>query len=85
LFVPNNSMVQHCITFSLHFHSLLIHSGEAGVSKLPVTPPLLLVSFHFGGGRALHKFQSLFCRRPTKDPTILFAIFSQTVSQYVFL
>jgi hypothetical protein len=60
LFVSNNSMVQRCITFTLHLHSLLIHPGEAGVSTLPVTPPLLEVSFfRFGGGRPLRKVQFL--------------------------
>jgi hypothetical protein len=43
LFVPNNSMVERRITFTLHIHSLLIHSWEAGVCTLRI-PPLLEVS-----------------------------------------
>jgi hypothetical protein len=81
LFVPNNSMVQRCITFTLHFQSLLIHSGEAGVSTLPVTPPLLVVSFSvLERGQPLHSVQSLSCRMLTKDPAICFANFLPIIS-----
>jgi hypothetical protein len=50
LFVPNNSMVQRHITFTLHFHSLLIHSGEAGASVLLVPPTRAVFLFSFWRG-----------------------------------
>jgi hypothetical protein len=81
LFVPNNSMVQHRITFTLHIHASPIHSlwGGQCFCVTGSSNTCRFSFFRFGGGPPLHSVQSLSGHRLSEDPTVRFAISSPVI------
>jgi hypothetical protein len=62
-------------------HSVCPHSCQGGwCFYITGSSSIHCFLFHFGGGRTLHKVQSLSCHNLPEDPAICFAIFLPTIS-----